>query len=189
MRKTVLFAFLLALFLTLPPIEAARANEVRILEVSQKGEEIFVSARLALDEGLVREIKAGVEKKLIFHVDLFRPWHGWADEFILGKKIERNIRCDNVKGEYIVEGSEGGRHNADKRFENCDGLLGYALSIHELRLAHTGEFVRSRYYVKLTAESRLRNFPPLVGQMFFFIKDKEFSVETKSPQMRMGTAK
>jgi len=182
MRK-ILYTLLFLLFLSSP----AFSQETRLtdLKVTRNSDDLYVSVRLELDQGMTRELRNGIEKKIIFYVDLFRAWYKWPDEFVLGKKVERDLKCDNVKGEYLV--MELGRGvPVTKRFENCEDLMGYALSVNNVRLVDTKELEHSRYIVKVTAESRLRNLPPLIGQMFFFIKDLEFSVRTKSPDMRLG---
>jgi len=185
MRK-ILYIFLF--LLSLSPPAFSEGTHLRDLKVTRNGDDLYVSVRLDLDQEMTRELKKGIEKKVIFYVDLFRAWYKWPDEFVLGKKVERDLKCDNVKGEYLVTELNRGS-SITKRFENCEDLLSYALSVNNARLVDTKEIEHSRYLVKVTAESRLRNLPPLIGQMFFFIKDIEFSVRTKSPVMKIGGGK
>lgn len=186
LRKT-LFIAVLSLTLILPL--TASATRLKDLVVTQNGDDIYVSVKLELSPELEKELKSGIEKKLIFYVDLFRAWYKWPDEFVLGKKIERELKCDNVKSEFTVTTQEWSKGPVIKRFENCDELLVWALSMDSVRLVNVKEIPKGRYLVKVSAESRLRNLPPLIGQLFFFVKDVEFNVRTHSEKMKFGEGK
>ncbi len=184
MARRYLLGLVLAMALFLPA--TLHAAELSVPQVTRNGDDIYVSVNLALDDNLTAEIKKGVEKKLIFHVDLFRAWYKWPDEFVLGKKIERNIKCDDIKGEYTITSVEWGGGRKTERFSGCDELLADALVVRNLKLVNMRGFQRGRYMVKVTAESRIRNLPPFIRQMFFFVKDVEFRVRQQSPVMRLG---
>ncbi|MDA8086334.1 MAG: DUF4390 domain-containing protein, partial [Nitrospiraceae bacterium] len=149
------------------------------------GDDVYVSARLALDAALMKDLRAGIEKKLIFYVDLFRHWSSWPDEFIMGKKIERDVGCDNLKGEYTIVSRERG-WTEKTRYASCNELINNALILKNIKLSGLRGLTKGRYYIRVTAESKLMNLPPLLGQMFFFIKDKEFSVHTDSAIVNLG---
>jgi hypothetical protein len=169
----------------LSPALSQAEPHLRDLEVKQNSDVLLVSVRLELDEDLARELKGGVDKKLIFYVDLFRAWYKWPDEFVLGKRVERELKCDNVKGEYVV--TELTRKGpVATRFASCDELLAYALKITDVRLVDAREVEHGRYIVKVTAESHLRNIPPFITVLIPFAKDKEFEVRIKSQVMKIG---
>ncbi|MDA8326052.1 MAG: DUF4390 domain-containing protein [Nitrospiraceae bacterium] len=186
-KNALLTAILIqALLLSVLPLPKARATEITGLAINVKGDDVYVSARLALDDSLMKDLRAGIEKKLIFYVDLFRHWSSWPDEFILGSKIERDVGCDNLKGEYMIISRENGW--AEKtRFASCNDLITNALILKNIKISGLKGLTKGRYYVRVTAESKLRNLPPLLGQMFFFIKDKEFSVHADSVTVNLGS--
>ena len=185
-RNVLLTAVLVPVLLSLVfPSAEARATSIQGLAIRVNGGTIFVSARLAIDGSTAKEIRAGMEKKLVFYVDLFRHWSSWPDEFITGRKIERDVDCDSVKGEYMMVSSENGWAHAS-RYASCGELINNALILKDIRLSHLEGLTRGRYYVRVTAESRLRNLPPLLGQMFFFIRKDEFSVQADSPTVYLG---
>ncbi len=191
MSKNALLAAILiqaVLLLALPPPKArASENENKVvgLTINVRGDDVYVSARLALDAALMKDLRAGIEKKLIFYVDLFRHWSSWPDEFIMGKKIERDVGCDNLKGEYTIVSRERG-WTEKTRYASCNELINNALILKNIKLSGLRGLTKGRYYIRVTAESKLMNLPPLLGQMFFFIKDKEFSVHTDSAIVNLG---
>jgi hypothetical protein len=187
-QNLVLIAALLTVLLVHLP-SRVRAAEVSQPQVVLRGDDLHVTARLVLDEPLQREIRDGVEKKLVFYLDLFRAWYKWPDEFIAGKKLERLVRCDNIKGEYAMTTEEWGRPPVQARFESCDALLAEALAVEDMKFVSMKEFEHGRYFVRVTAESRLRNLLPLFGKMFFFVKEKEFEARADSKVVRMGGRK
>ncbi|MDA8087329.1 MAG: DUF4390 domain-containing protein [Nitrospiraceae bacterium] len=180
-KAILLLSLAIVLFLPLN----ARATQINSLSVSKKGDDVFVSARLVMAPPLIRDLRAGIQKDLVFYVDLFRHWSSWPDEYILGVRIERYLSCDSVRGEYMM--TTKGRGPAEEtRYGSCDDLIKNSLALNNVRLSNLRELTKGNYFVRVTAESKLRNLPPLLGQMFFFIKDKEFSVHRDSPMINLG---
>ena len=183
-KKAILLLYLaIVLFLFLPL--DARAAQINSLSVSMKGDSVFVSARLVMDPSVIKDLKAGIQKDLVFYVDLFRHWSSWPDEYIQGVRIERYLSCDSVKGEYMMTTLERGA-DEETRYGSCDDLIKNSLVLGGIKLSNLNELTKGRYFVKVTAESKLRNLPPLLAQMFFFIKDKDFSVYEDSPMITLG---
>ncbi len=165
---------------------SARAAQINSLSVSKKGDKIFVSARLVVAPRLIKDLRDGIQKDLVFYVDLFRHWSSWPDEYILGVRIERYVSCDSVKGEYVMT-TLGRGTSWQTRFGSCDELINNSLTLNNVKLSGLNGLTRGRYFIRVTAESKLRNLPPLLGQMFFFIRDKEFSVQEDSAIFNLGS--
>ncbi|MDA8387618.1 MAG: DUF4390 domain-containing protein [Nitrospiraceae bacterium] len=182
---TAILFLLPAVFFLALPLTAARATSIQGLAIRINGGDLLVSARLAPDGSLVKDLRAGMEKKLVFYVDLFRHWSSWPDEFIMGRKIERDVDCDSVKGEYVMVTQENG-WALTSRYASCNELIHNALILKNIKLSNLGKLIKGRYYVRVTAESSLRSLPPLLGQMFFFIRNEEFSVQANSPAVNLG---
>lgn len=174
---------LLALFL---PLSMSQAEEIKGPDVKVTGGSILVSTRLELDNPQVEEINKGVEKEIVIYVDLFRVWKSWPDEFILGKSFTQTLRCDPVRKEYVAT-SLSGNTLKEKRFSSCGRLIEWALTITELKLTGTKELEPSEYFVKVTADSRLRRLPPFINLLFFFVKEKEFSISADSAYFPLKT--
>jgi len=179
MPRTVVLLFLLIAFLcSLPALEAA---EIQGPLVTVRDGGVMVATGIALDERQVEEIKKGVSKEFVFYVDLFRVWRSWPDEFVLGRTFKQTLSCDPVRKEYVAT-SLSGNVQKEKRFSSCDRLIAWALAIPEFRLTAVEEMEPSEYFVKVTVDSRLRRLPPFIDLLFFFVKEKEFSLAADSPR-------
>jgi len=159
---------------------AVSAAQVLGPDVKIKNGNILASASLVLESQQMDEISKGVSKEIIFYVDLFRVWKSWPDEFVLGQSFVRTLSCDPVKKEFKATSLSGSRL-VEKRFSSCEGLMGWALVLPEVSLTNTGELEPGEYFVKVTVESRLRRLPPFINLLFFFVKEKEFTVTGESP--------
>jgi hypothetical protein len=167
---------LLAVFLYAPASEAA---EILGPDIRLAGQDIFVSTGLRLEEAEFSDISKGISREFVFYIDLFRVWRFWPDEFVLGRSVTRTIRCDPVKEEYIAT-SLMGTVLTEKRFPDCGSLLGWALNVKEIRLTNTAELEPADYFVKVFAEGGLRKLPPFIDLLFFFVREKEFSINKES---------
>lgn len=177
MPRHICRLFLFMVFLLVPL--SSGAQEIYGPDVTINDGTIIVSTSLGLSERQIDDISKGISKELIIHVDLFRVWKAWPDEFVLGRKFTRTLKCDPVKKEYVATSLEGNVLR-EKRFSDCDSLLAWALAVEDHTLTSIKELAPAKYFVKVTAESRLRKLPPVVGYLFFFIKAKEFRISGKS---------
>lgn len=175
------------LFVMLWLVPVTSAAEIMGPAVRTDGQGIYVSTGLLLDEQGLREINEGLQKDIDIYIDLFRIWRMWPDEFVLGVKYTQTILCDPVKKEYVAT-SLSGRHQRERRFKNCPELLKWALNIPEIMLTNVGELEPAPYFVKVSAESRLRRLPPFIGQLFFFVPQTEFQIESSSERFHLGGA-
>jgi len=149
-----------------------------------KNRTILVSASLSLDPQRADEVRKGVSKEIIFYVDLFRVWEKWPDEFVLGKKITQTLRCDPVKNENLGT-SRIGNKIYQKRFSSCDELMNWALSLTNVELSEITELESAEYYIRVTVESRIRELPPFINLILFFIEETEFKLTEESPSFLM----
>jgi len=141
---------------------------------------ILVTTSLTLDEARAEEVRKGVTKEIIFYVDLFRVWEKWPDEFILGKKIVQKLQCDPVKNENIAASTKGDRIYP-KRFSTCDELMNWALFLKDVEISEISELESAEYYIRVTVESRIRELPPFINLILFFIEETEFKITEESP--------
>jgi len=169
------YIFLMALFIA--PCSAA---ELHVPYARVKNKTIMVSTSLTLDPERAEEVRKGVTKEIIFYVDLFRVWDKWPDEFVLGKKITQTLHCDPVKNENLATSAVGMRV-FQKRFSTCDELMAWALSLSNVELSNISELESSEYYIKVTVESRIRELPPFINLILFFVKETEFKLTEESP--------
>jgi hypothetical protein len=142
--------------------------------------EIVVKTGLLMDERSLNDLKSGISKEITFHIDLFRVWKVWPDEFIAGKTIIRTLRGDPVKKEFTATSFDGATL-IEKRFKTFDSMLDWSLNIRDLKLGNARELEPSDYFVKITVVSRLRKLPPVIGYLLFFVPEDEFKVTKDSP--------
>lgn len=176
--------YLSVLFQLMLPLRAYGA-EIVSPDARLTKDEIIVSTGLVLDDKNLNDLKNGISKKLTFHVDLFRIWKTWPDEFISGKKFVRTLKSDPVKKEHIATSFDGSTI-IEKRFRDFDSMLRWTLNIKDLSLLNIRELEPAGYFVRVTVESRIRNLPPVIGYMLFFVPEKDFRVTKDSPAFNAG---
>ncbi|GBD99393.1 hypothetical protein BMS3Abin07_01428 [bacterium BMS3Abin07] len=178
-----LFVFLVFMgffiFFNIITTKSTEAAEIGDVSVTINKGIISVSGNLILDDTQINDLKNGLQKELIFYVDLFRQWDIWPDEFIKGLKIIRRLKSDPVKNEFIMVSSIKGS-TTEHRFNTLESLLSEALKFNNVLLSSTGDLLPGNYFVKVTAVSRIRKLAPLIGYLLFFVPEKEFTVEKNS---------
>ncbi|MDP2277212.1 MAG: DUF4390 domain-containing protein [Nitrospirota bacterium] len=187
-RWQVAFCFLLLFCCLLFFPSISRCAEIIGPETKIVNNEIHVTTGLILDEKQMQDLKNGIAKEITFHIDLFRVWNIWPDEFVLGKTIVKTLRVDPVKKEYVAASSDG-MTIVERRFNELDSLLNWSLNIRDLKLTNTRELEPDGYFVRVTVESRLRKLPPLISYLFFFVPEKEFTKVKDSPKFSVGQGK
>jgi hypothetical protein len=176
MRRILLAAAIsLSCFLPVP----VRAQEISGPDVRLVNNEIYVSFSLALGAKRVQEIREGIDKELKFYIDLFRVWNVWPDEFVLGKFYTRKLKADPIKKEYVATSYDGSMI-IERRFRSFDSMLAWTLSVKDLRLTNTRELEPGQYFVRITAESKIRKLPPVIGQFILFLSENEFKIRKDS---------
>jgi hypothetical protein len=162
--------------------------ELSVPELQFANDEILVSTALTLDEKSLTDLKNGVEKEFTFYLDIYRIWNVWPDEFITGKKIQKILMADPVKKEYVATSFDG-MTRIKKRFRDFDSMLNWVLTVKGQEVVRLKELEPANYFVRVSAESRLRSLPPVIGYLLFFVPEKEFKVRTDSPHFPVGQAR
>lgn len=169
--------------LTLPL--PANCQEISGPEVKLNNDDIYVTFSLKLDEKHVKEIREGIDKELILYIDLFKVWDAWPDEFVLGKVFSRTLKSDPIKGEYVAT-SLSGNVLTERRFRSFESMLRWTLSVKDLKLANTRELEPGKYFVRITAESKIRRLPPVIGYFMIFVSENEFKIRKDSAVFAVG---
>ena len=169
-------------------LSLAIGAEIQGPEVTLRGNEIYVTTSLSLDGRYLQELRNGIAKELRFHVDLFRVWKIWPDEFVLGKYFIRTLKCNPVKNEFIATSFDGGTVT-EKRFKSFESMVQWALSIKDLKLTNVRELEPGMHFVRVTSESKIRKLPPVIGYFLIFLPENEFSIEKESPLFMIGEVK
>lgn len=170
----IIFLLLTMLMPALAEGQVISGPEVKLLS-----NDIYVTFSLKLEDKNIQEIKQGIDKELKFYIDLFRSWRIWPDEFVLGKFYTRTLRSDPIKKEYVAT-SYDGNIITEKRFKSFESMLDWTLSVRDLKLTNIRELDPGRYFVRITIESKIRKFPPVIGYLFIFLSENEFKISKDS---------
>ncbi|MEE9524566.1 MAG: DUF4390 domain-containing protein [Thermodesulfovibrionales bacterium] len=160
-------------------VQGAEGVELGTISVEIKEDAILVSSDLQLDEDQIEDLQNGIDKEITFYIDLFREWAVWPDEFISGTIINRKIKSDPVKKEFSMN-SSGKTSDTEQRFNSLASLLSEALMLKDVELSSVGYLRPGRYFVKVSAESRIRKLAPIVGYLLFFVPEMNFKVDKNS---------
>jgi hypothetical protein len=175
--RRILLATAIILFFLVP--DPARGQEISGPDVRLQNNEISVSFSLVLAPKQVREIREGIDKELKLYIDLFKVWDIWPDEFVLGKVFTRRLKADPIKKEFVATSSDG-NVIIERRFRSFESMMAWTLSVKDLTLTNTRELEPGRYFVRITAESKIRKLPPVIGQFIIFLSENEFKVSKDS---------
>lgn len=175
-RLSFFLAFFLFSFLSSP----ARSEEISGPEITiNANSDIFVTFSLKVDPQQIKEIREGMDKELKLYVDLFKIWKVWPDEFVSGRIIKRTLKSDPIKQEYVAT-SLNGNVLIEKRFRSSDSMIDWVRSVKDLKLANSRELEPGQYFVRVTAESKIRKLPPVIGYFFIFLSENEFKIHKDS---------
>ena len=170
---------LYSIFLLIAVLLMPRVSESQNLsgpEARLVGSDLFVTFSLGLEEKSIEAIRSGVDKEFRFHIDLFKVWKAWPDEFVLGKAYTRTVKADPVKKEFVATSNDGSVL-IERRFKSFDSMLAWAVSFRDLKLANVRELEPGQYFVRITAESKIRKLPPVIGYLIIFVlSENEFRV-------------
>ena len=156
------------------------AAELRGPYAKVRNETILVSTSLKLERERAEEVRKGVKKEIVFYIDLFRVWERWPDEFIEGRKITQTLNCDPLKNENLATSTVGNKVYK-KRFSSCDELMHWALTLRNIEISNARALESAEYFVRVTVESRIRELPPFINLLLFFVEETEFEIEEESP--------
>ena len=144
-------------------------------EVKILNNDIYVSFSLHLADKSLQEIKSGIDKELKLYIDLFRIWKVWPDEFVLGMMNIQALKADPIKKEYVATSFDGSTL-VEKRFKSFESMISGTLSVRDMKLTNIREIDPGQYFVRVTAESKIRKLPPVIGYLFIFLSENEFKV-------------
>lgn len=155
------------------------AVEINGPEILIRNNVVSVSTSVVLDDKHIQELQNGIKKKLQFHIDIFRVWNMWPDEFITGRFLEKILQCDPVKGEFLAI-SYDGSVVIEKRFKSFESMLDWALGVKNMRLRSLNDLEPGNYYVKVSVESKVRQLPPVIGYFMIFLPENDFTIKKDS---------
>lgn len=167
---------------------SATALTIEILgpEIKIQGNNIIVNTGLINTMEIEATINSGIEKEIVFTIELFRVWSLWPDEFVVSKKIQRIIKYDNLRGQYLTS-SYDGTLQTEKSFKEFDASMkNWVFMIDEINLVNIRELDPGNYYIRVVVESKSRELPHIIGLLMLFIPEVEMSLARESKAFTIG---
>ncbi len=178
LKKQLLYCSIIALLFCYFAT-ASYAAEISAINVNISNNDIYVTASVRLDSKIMNDLQEGLSKEFVFYIDLFRRWGIWPNEFVTGKRLTKMLMSNPIRREYTAVSIEGNIHT-EKRFRSMDSMVEWATNFQNIKLANIRQLENGTYFVRFTAESRIRRLPPVVGHFLFFVPEKEFNVSKNS---------
>jgi hypothetical protein len=181
MRRFNLIFFIFFTVISLP----LKGLTIEILEpeIEIQDNDIIVNTGLTDLKEIEPIINSGIEKEIVFTIELLRQWRFWPDEFVVSKKIRRTIRYDNLRGQYIASSKEDGS-KIERRFKDFNNSLrNWLFRVDGLNLANIKELEPGRYYIRVLVESKSRELPKMIGLLMLFIPEVEMSLAKESKRL------
>lgn len=187
--KKELSAFISALLLLLAP-SFVNASSLMIIgpHAMIKDSAIIVNTGIVNVKELEKSVKSGIEKEVVFTVELFRAWPLWPDEFVSTKKIKMIIKYDNLRDQYWASSSDHDNMKA-RKFREFLPIQNLLASISPISLGNIKSFETGEYYVRVVIESKSMEYPLLMGLLMHLIPETEMSLAKESEPFIIGEAR
>lgn len=185
MAKNLVVIVLFACLIFLIP-SSSMASSAKILgpEIRIQDNNIIVSTALTNIKEIEKNIKFGIEKEIVFTIELFRVWSFWPDTFVTSKKIRRIIKYDNLRERYLTSFYDGTLQN-EKSFRDFDIMKNRVFKVNNVNIANIKELESGNYYIRVVVESKSRELPPVIGFLMLFIPEVEMSLARESQAFKI----
>ncbi len=124
-------------------------------------------------------IRSGIEKEIVFTIELLRAWKFWPDEFIVSKRITKVIKYDNLREQYLAS-SYDGITRTEKRFKDFSTMKDWIFNVNAINLANIRELEGNSYYLRAMVESKSLEQIPVIGPLMHLIPVIEMSLAKES---------
>jgi hypothetical protein len=184
--KKELFAFMAILLLILAP-SFVNASSLKIVGPYTIIDDsaIIVNTGIVNVKELEKSILTGIEKEVVFTVELIRAWNFWPDEFVSAERIRKIIKYDNLRRQYWASSSSG-TSNTETMLKDFAPMQKWLSSISPITLGNVKSMENGNYYVRVVVESKSREYPLLMGILMHLIPETEMSLAKESKPFVVG---
>ena len=185
--KKQFIPFIILAFLIVTPSKAFTATPQILGKMNIINNNIIVDLRIDSISELQALINSGIEKEIIFSVELMRNWKYWPDEFVVSKKITKVIKYDNLREQYHAS-SYDGLTRTQLFFNDYISVKDWIYTVNDVNLANVKELDPGNYYIRIIIESKSLEPLPLLGMLVNFIPEVEMSLAKESQSFHIGAA-
>jgi hypothetical protein len=182
-NKLTVTLFLVLLLLLPAPCRASSPEIVGKMDIVNNN--VMVNLFIQNLDELEYLMRSGIEKEVIFTVELLRVWKFWPDEFVVSKKIVKAIKYDNLRDHYSLSLSDGVTRKK-MTLKDYDAVKKWMFVVSNVNLANIRELVPSEYYVRIIVESRSLEQLPFLGVLTHLLPEVEMSLAKESQPFTIG---
>ncbi len=177
------FTLIFCVYLTLTA--SAATAEIIGPAIKIQNNNIMIGTGFSNIKEIENAIKSGVEKEIVFTIELFREWNFWPDEFVQARKIKKTIKYDNLRGQYRIS-SHDGTVVKERYLKEFNDLKEWLFTVKDVNLINVKELEQGKYFVRVVVESKSKKIPPVIGFFMLFIPETETSLAKRSPAFVVG---
>jgi hypothetical protein len=133
-------------------------------------------------------IKSGIEKEIVFTIELIREWKFWPDEFVVSKEIKKTVKYDNLRDQYWTSSFDG-ITRTDKKFKTYDAMRYSIFNVDAVNLANVRGLEPAHYYIRIIVESRSIEQLPIMGLLTHLVPEIDMTLARESDPFVIGDEK
>jgi len=184
--KTTFSIISIIICLTITPVSAGPLNPViKGPEVRIINNDIIVNIAIENVKRFKEIINSGIEKEIVFRIELIRAWRFWPDEFIVSRKIRRYIGYDTLRDKYYVSWKKGGKNYTLRYFDDFESMKQPIFTVKGINLMNLKALESGTYYVRVIVESKSRQRIRLMGILMYLMPEVEMSLIKESPTFKV----
>jgi hypothetical protein len=149
---------------------------------------IMVNISLTNVSDLEAVINSGIEKEIIFTVELIRDWKFWPDEFVASKKIRKIIKYDNLRDQYSAS-SYDGFNRIKMQFKDYYSLRNWIFTEEGINLANVRGLEPANYYIRVIVESKSLKQLPVIGLLMHLVPEVDMTLVKESTDFFIGDSR
>jgi len=183
--KGVVSIFLILTCIISAPVMAKSINPViKGPDIRVINNDIIVNTAVENVKRFRKIIDSGIEKEIVFRIELIRAWKLWPDEFIVSRKIRRYIGYDALRDQYYLSRKVKGEYTK-RYFEDFEEMKPLIFTVKGIDLMNTKALEEGTYYVRVVVETKSRQRIRLMGLLMYLMPKVEMTLIKESPPFRI----
>lgn len=185
MKSTLSITLIIIYLISTPALAKLMNPVIEGPEISIIDNDIIVNTGIDNVRRLEEVINSGIEKEIVFRIELLRARMFWPDEFIVLRRIRRHVGYDTLRDQYYASWKEEGKL-ITTYFDDLDETKSSIFTVKGINLMNIKELKKGRHYVRVIVESKSRQRIRLMGILMYLMPEVEMSIIKESPPFRIG---